>query len=334
MRSPNDPKRVLLVYYSYSPFVENDYRILSKAFRVGRFEWRGKRDLARMTMAVKKSDIVFTWFARDHAAAAVFFSRLFRKASIVVVGGGDIAHVPEINYGTFVQSRLKRVLSRYALKNADKVLVVDPSLKEDAMRNAGVSGENIGYLPTGYDSEYWKPSSKIRKEQIVLTVGGISWDFMKRKGYETFVEAAAMIPDARFVLVGRVTDESFEYLKKTASDNVTFTGFVSNSVLLDWYRRATVYCQLSRYEGLPNALCEAMLCECIPIGTRYGGIPTAMGDVGFYVPYGDAEATAEAIREAFGRPERGGEARERISELFSLQRRGEGLTSTIGELLS
>jgi len=41
-----------------------------------------------------------------------------------------------------------------------------------------------------------------------------------------------------------------------------------------------------------------MLCECVPIGTEYCGIPVAKGDTGFYVPYGDVEATAEAIKKA------------------------------------
>jgi glycosyltransferase involved in cell wall biosynthesis len=49
-------------------------------------------------------------------------------------------------------------------------------------------------------------------------------------------------------------------------------------------------------EGLPNALCEAMLCGCVPVGTKRNGIPTAIGDCGFYVPYDDPKAAAEAIK--------------------------------------
>jgi len=49
-------------------------------------------------------------------------------------------------------------------------------------------------------------------------------------------------------------------------------------------------------EGLRNALCEAMLCECIPVGTERNGIPIAIGDAGFYVPYGDPVVTANAIQ--------------------------------------
>ena len=39
-----------------------------------------------------------------------------------------------------------------------------------------------------------------------------------------------------------------------------------------------------------------MLCECVPIGTTVGGIPTAIGDAGFLVDYNDEKQTIEAIR--------------------------------------
>ncbi|MGF3555342.1 MAG: glycosyltransferase family 4 protein, partial [Thermoplasmatota archaeon] len=120
-----------------------------------------------------------------------------------------------------------------------------------------------------------------------------------------------------FVLVGRHADNSIEYLKSIAPPNVEFTNFVSDKELLEWYQRAKIYCQLSRYEGLPNTLCEAMLCECVPVGTKYCGIPTAIGNTGFYVPYGDEKATAEAIKKALNAPEElRKKAKERIIEQF------------------
>ena len=73
-----------------------------------------------------------------------------------------------------------------------------------------------------------------------------------------------------------------------------------------------------------------MLCECVPVGTKYCGIPTAIGDCGFYVPYGDPEATADAIKDALNSPEElGKKARKRIKNTFPLEKRERGLIQAI-----
>ena len=50
--------------------------------------------------------------------------------------------------------------------------------------------------------------------------------------------------------------------------------------LRKYFSTSQFYIQASRLEGLPNALCEAMLCECIPIGNSVFGIPSAIGNTG------------------------------------------------------
>jgi glycosyltransferase involved in cell wall biosynthesis len=323
-------KRVLLVYYTMSSFVKKDIDTLKKISDVKTFQWTGKRSIFKLMRNVLKSDITFSWFAADHAGVTIFFSKLFRKKSIVVVGGSDVALVPEINYGQFTQGKRKKILTKYALKNADKVLVVDPSLKEDAIKNANVSGENIEYLPTSYNVNYWKPEGK--KEDIVLTVANINHSILKRKGLDTFVKAASYLPDTKFAIIGKHVDDSVEELRKIAPPNVDFTGFVSDEKLLQWYQKSKVYCQLSRYEGLPNSLCEAMLCGCIPVGTNYCGIPTAIGDTGFYVPFGSPEETADAIKKALGSSQDTENSRDRICKLFPKNRREEGLAEIVESL--
>ena len=74
-------------------------------------------------------DLAVMWFAGGHAAATVLLAKLLGKKSIIVVGGFDVACIPEINYGRFTQSWTRRLLTRLALHHADRVLVVDPSLK-------------------------------------------------------------------------------------------------------------------------------------------------------------------------------------------------------------
>lgn len=328
--------RILFIRPSKSSFIQKDLEILRKHFdvKIVDSDLTGKSlkgalvTIYNMIKEILRVDITFSWFAGTHAFVAILLSKIFRKRSIVVVGGYEVAEVPEMGYGAMLRARSARKV-KFVLKHADKILVVDPSLKEDAIKNAKVSGENIDCLSTGYDSNYWK--RKDEKEDIVLTVGSVDKLVVKRKGFEVFVKAARHIPSAKFVLVGKHIDNSVEYLKSIAPPNVEFTGFVSDEDLLKWYQKVKVYCQLSRYEGLPNALCEAMLCECVPVGTNYCGIPTAIGDTGFYVPYGDPKATAGAIREALN-SDKGREARERINEMFSMQRRERELMRIIKEV--
>ena len=73
-----------------------------------------------------------------------------------------------------------------------------------------------------------------------------------------------------------------------------------------------------------------MLCECIPIGTRVGGIPTAIGDAGFLVDYNNEKQTIAAIRKGLTMsPDDGMRARLRIASQFTLSQREEALKETI-----
>lgn len=333
--------RILLVFSHLSTFVHEDLEILERHFDVRRMNVetflvpRKGSDLLvflRLFKGILWSDVVFCWFANINAFFSVLFSVFLRKKSLVVVGGYDAAYLPEIDYGVFV-NRWSRLQTKFVYRHVSEILVVDLALKKDILRNARLNvGNKIAVVPTGYYPDKWKPGNRGR-ENLVITVGAVEWSNLKRKGFETFVEAAKYLSDVKFVLVGKHSDDSVHHLESIASPNVDFPGFVSDSELLCFYQRAKVYCQLSRYEGLPNSLCEAMMCGCVPVGTEYCGIPTAMGDVGFYVPYGDVEATVEVIKKALGsNGERREAARARIKKLFPLDKREKELVRHIREL--
>lgn len=271
------------------------------------------------------SDIIFSRFADTHTFPAVLFSRIFGKKSIVVVGGYEVARIPELRYGLLLSPVKSRIL-KYVLRRADRVLTVDEALKWEAIRNVGVDGKNITTVPNGFDSEKFSPKGE--KENMILTAYLCStWERARLKGLDTFVRTAETLPHLQFVTVG-VTGPVLKDLRRMASSNVTFVPPVEENDLIPYYQKARVYCQLSMREGLPNALCEAMLCECVPVGTDVQGIRTAMGDTGFYVSYGDPMATKEAIERALTRGS-GTLARERIRKLFPLEKREKRLAEVI-----
>ena len=59
-------------------------------------------------------------------------------------------------------------------------------------------------------------------------------------------------------------------------DNVSLLPALDRKDLVTHYNTTSIYAQLSRSEGLPNVLCEAMLCGCIPVGSPVFGIPKAV----------------------------------------------------------
>jgi glycosyltransferase involved in cell wall biosynthesis len=94
-----------------------------------------------------------------------------------------------------------------------------------------------------------------------------------------------------------------------------------------------VYVQLSAYESFGMALAEAMQCGCVPVVTRRGALPEVVGDAGWYVPYGDPDAAARAIREALDAPAAASRAaRRRIIDHFPLDKRQHALVDALRAL--
>jgi glycosyltransferase involved in cell wall biosynthesis len=329
--------RVLFVHPTRSAFIQADLDILMRHFDVRVLDLGGVRKNAggllgtmwKLMWGTLWADITFAWFAERHAKWMIRLSRILRRPTIVVVGGYEVARVPEIGHGSLLDPK-KTKMVKYILDRADRALPVDESLKVDAIKNLGVDGANIQTIHTGHDPEKFKPSGQ--KENMALTVGFVDKVTVRRKGLDVFVEAAKYLPEVKFVLVGSSPDGTLDALKAGASPNVEFVGFVPHDQLVSYYQRAKVYCQLSLYEGLPNALCEAMLCECVPVGTKVSGIPTVMGDTGFYTLVRDAKAAAEAIKQALA-SNRGKDARARIIDQFSVEKREKELLAVIRRLL-
>ncbi len=300
-------------------FVRRDLNLLRKHFDFRYVLYRNPRDFPAILRGTRWADITFSRFADVHAFPAVLLSRLLKKKSVVVVGGYEVAKIPELGYGLLL-SPLKTLILRYILNRADRVLTVHEALKEEAVRAAGAAGRNIVTVYNGFDANDY--SFRGAKEDIVLSVFFCStWQRVRLKGLDTFIRTAKRLPRLRFVAIG-IEDPVLSKLRAMAPPNVTFVPPVKENEIIPYFRKAKVYCQLSLREGFPNALCEAMLCECVPIGTDIPGIRTAIGDAGFLVPYDDPLATQAAIEKALASG-LGKRARERIRRLFPLERREE-----------
>jgi len=316
-------------------FLKRDVEILKKHFEVRTAPtFNRKKPITTLPSIFKIlkgtlwADVTFSWFADTHAFLAVLFSMMLRKKSVVVASGYSVASMPEIKYGAMRGGISSRVV-KFVLRHATRILAVSEFNIKEILRYAG--SEKVRLVHHSVDPNEFKPAGE-KQNNLVVTTANVMKSNLTRKGIETFVRSARFLPEADFVLIGRYQDNSVDYLKSIATPNVKFTGYVPLETLIDYYQRAKVYVQVSAHEAFGIALAEAMLCECVPVVTDKGALPEVAGDTGFYVPYGDSEATAEAIRKALN-SDKGRGARERIEGMFPRQEREKELIKEIDELL-
>jgi glycosyltransferase involved in cell wall biosynthesis len=252
---------------------------------------------------------------------------------IVMLGGVDVANEPALDYGIW-RSKWKGALLAYALRRADAVFAVDDSLRVTLESSSGQSWPKVQALPTGYDPQEWTPDPNgAARQRMVLSVAACnSPERARLKGVDLLVEAARRMPDVPFLVIG-VDSAAQAAFAGMLPPNIELLHRIPRPDLLAHYRKARVYAQPSRREGLPNALCEAMLCGCVPVGTDIGGIPTAIGAAGHIVAAADVEALVRAIGAALDAPQSAGDAaRARIADNFPRERRERTLVRTIRRL--
>ncbi len=321
---------MLIVAPSPSTFVVRDLKLLSPDREASFVRNPMQKDLKavlglpRFLFSTLRSDLIITWFA-DASKFPVRMAKLFHKKVIVVIGGYDVAKVESIGYGALLDPKKKRK-EEYALQRADAVVAVDQGLVDDLVKhfNRDFDAEVV---PTGYDDSVYQPSGN--KKALVLSVCNVIDRRGLVKGIDVFAECARRMPDVPFRLIG-VSGGALETLG-VIPKNLEVLGKLPAEEVIKHYQEAKVYCQLSMREGLPNAVCEAMLCGCIPVGSDVQGVRTAIGEHGSLVPYGDVEAACKAIRNALSTEDLGG--REWIISEFPERKRKERLNELLDRLL-
>ena len=328
------PPKILFVHSSNETFVKLDRELLINSFELCDLYVPRKFPVSfgLYWRSVRKSDVIFCWFASWNSFWVILLAKIFRKPSIMVIGGYDVADLPEANYG-HQRGGLKKKISQWAMGLADILIPFSEYSQSEAIKNAGVRADRMKVIYIGVPDLFVSLPATAR-ERIALTVGKVEWANLKRKGLESFVRVAATLQDVKFILVGEWVDDSIEFLRSIAFANVTFTGRVDEDKLLEIYRRASVYVQPSLHEGFGLSVAEAMLAGCIPIITNAGSLPEVVGDCGFYCNTSEPFDIAKSIEIALASPSRiRGKCRERILSLFPMQKRRELLEESIYSIL-
>lgn len=337
----DDTKKIWVICPgAQSPFVRNDAAILAKEYPteilgVDTLPFPRKLVLlVRLFSLLVKGEVlmILMYFSvPTYAPFVVTLAKLFGKRVIVITGGYDTTYVPVIDWGE-MKTWWKRLAQRFALSLVDLILAFSEFSKTDVLKYA--RPKKIKALYFGIDTEYFKPAGP--KEPLVITVCfQVNASTLIQKGLRTMIESARSIPEAQFVLIGETSnDEAVAEARRTAPPNVAFHDkFTFGEELLRFYQRAKVYVQVSAHEGFGIANAEAMSCECIPVVTNTTALPEVVGDAGFFVPFNDVPATADAIRRALNSSDLAKKARARIIENFTFDRRERTLLGDVQSVL-
>jgi glycosyltransferase involved in cell wall biosynthesis len=321
--------RILFIHNSLTEFVRLDLEALRKHYDVTEhYEKSVYINPAVLWRQVREHDLVFGWFASWHTFLPLLMASIKHKPSVLIVGGYDVAKMPEIGYG-HQRGGLKRWVSRRTMRFASRLITNSVYSRDEAIKNAAVPREQIRACYHGVPDQFGSLPSGPRA-RMALTVGNVDRDNLQRKGHEPFVRAAALLPDVNFVLVGNWKDDAIDHLQSIATPNVTFAGRVTNDALLNYYRQAAVYVQPSLHEGFGLSVAEAMLAGCVPVTTGAGALSEVTGECGLRLDSPEPATIAHGVQTALAFPEAARAAiRARILEEFPMSRRREQLRQLV-----
>jgi len=185
----------------------------------------------------------------------------------------------------------------------------------------------IKEINTGYDTRFWNYDQSEEKTGVLTAAFFSDKRVINIKGLNIFNQLATFLPNVNFTIVGESGIRISEFIN--LEPNIKVMGVQTRSEMKELYQKHKFYFQGSRLEGLPNSLCEAMLCGCIPIGSRVFGIPDAIGTTGFlFDTEKDIEHIVEFINSDLGATDLK-KARNRIVRKYDISKRTEKIRQNI-----
>ena len=227
----------------------------------------------------------------------------------------------------------------------DRYLAVSQHVRDRLAAGVRLPERKLRVVPNGIDPAPFAgaadPALRARltgspDRPLVFTAARLS----PHKGLDVLVSAAALVPEALFVVAGEGPERAALEARAQA------LGVAQRVRLLgarDDVPELLAVCDLfvlpSLVEGLPLSVLEAMAAAKPVVATRIGGTTEAVvdGETGFLVPPGDAGALATAIRTLLADPLRarrtGEAARDRLRARFTARAMVDGVSAAYEEIL-
>jgi glycosyltransferase involved in cell wall biosynthesis len=208
----------------------------------------------------------------------------------------------------YLQNRIAYRILRRVYAYADRIVTLTEGARRDLVQNFAVPDDMISVMltnavvpPAAADRIAQWDGETGRERDLIVSVGRLS----PEKDQRTLIHAMRLLPACRpwrLAIVGDGSErprlEALAHSYGLAS-RIVFTGQVADPFA--WMMRARVAVCASVYEGLCNAIIEALACGTPVVSTNcpYGPAEILQGGrYGTLTPVGDVRAMAAAIEAA------------------------------------
>ncbi|MBN2281643.1 MAG: glycosyltransferase family 4 protein [Candidatus Marinimicrobia bacterium] len=349
-------KSIIYIFSIFSSVIAKDIEMLSQKYtlRLQKFEWQKKylvpiyffRQLLFLLKYLPSSKVIFIKFGGYWSFLPSLFGKVYHKPVYILLGGADCVSYPSINYG-HLRKPLLKIFIKMSYQLCTKLLPVDQSLvqytdtyyQECRNRFQGIKNffpaltTDFQIIHNGFDLQKYpeKNIPKIKNSFVTLAMVGTMSAFY-RKGIDKVVLLAEAFPECSFSVIG-MSRNIFSQLKNIP-DNLKIHEHLPFAEFIGHLHASEFVLQLSIIEGFPNALCEAMLCRCIPVGSAVGAIPLIIDGCGLLIYHSNIDYIRLELNNIILLPENqrrqlATESRNRIIENFSLSKREKTLISLI-----
>ncbi|MBD0268526.1 MAG: glycosyltransferase family 4 protein [Cyanobacteria bacterium Co-bin8] len=247
------------------------------------------------------------------AFVAVWFAQLKGLPSLVSARGNDV------DRAMFPPGDFARL--QWTLAQATQIAAVSQNMAHKVQCLS--QRQDVQVLHNGVNTDEfhanWPPDDLAQLRQSLgiapqETVLGFSGELREKKGQRFLLQTLAQVQQVRpacLLVIGEVRPsaqtliESFANDHPQAADRIVITGHLPDpKAVARHLSLCDVYLQPSLWEGLPNALLEAMACERCCIASDAGGIPEVMesGKTGFLLPRSQLHHLGDAVLECLSLP--------------------------------
>jgi glycosyltransferase involved in cell wall biosynthesis len=328
--------KIIYISAFRSSFILKDEELLKKYFQVVSLffqpipRWKTPLSmliqLIQILRNIRRCEAIVCQFAGFHTMIPVILGKIFRIKTSIVLLGAECHNYPGIQHGNF-RKKLLAEATRFSFNYASQLLPIDKSLAIFENHYDKLEPLNQGFLgilpnlktpyrviPHGFNDQLFRPNKRPAKPNSFITAASsIAPPVFQRKGIDLILKAALELPECEFSILCK--NDYLDAAQLPA--NVRLIEAVPYDKLPEVLSSHAYYIQASIAEGLPNALCEAMLCGCIPIGSNVFAIPHVIGDAGVIVKERSAAALVAGIKLAINTSEFSTEkVRARIQQLF------------------